>query len=154
MTIKKLTLLCFLAFSAVNVQASSGFPQKIRLCFSVTKNDTTIPFVAGFVSSDFFDMGSWTRPIYRNTMECVEHTYNHGPKNIYLRVRTANLVDVSRVIIIPDAACGMQPTNVGNATTPYIRATHANETWNYQLDPITIGGNLPAFQLSCEHTSA
>lgn len=133
--------------------APLGFADKqhIRYCFNVVGNVSSSVFLSGFKSSDIFDFGTFTRLI-SNGKECVEHIYKKGPKKIRFYINfTGHDTSYS---FIPDSACyRIARIAIGRMATSYVKTTHSNEAWDFNLIQMPPKNGKYAYRLICKRTS-
>lgn len=91
----------FLALSTCMISpAFASFKQEVKVNLNVENKQSYIYFTAHFESSDVFDAGQTSKDL-RNGSDSIQHTYKHGPKNLYLSL-TAHSGDVK---FVTDGSC-------------------------------------------------
>lgn len=152
---KKIALI-LLSLLAANAYAQEnelvGMKQHVQVCLGVNGDASAEGFKAGFVSSDILNRTRWTKYVVNGT-ECVDLTYNHGPKKIKVKLEDRN--NKGFIKVVPDGSCNyMQPQSSSKFESDYMATSKddATQIWNLVLlQAPPEDGYRYVYNMSCEH---
>lgn len=156
---RSLQLMMASILMAMTLMAHASNPQHVRVCLQVEGNTSEEKFQASFASTDFFDVPRKTIRV-ASGQSCVEHTYQHGPKNIRLGVQAVSKRGRTReVLLMPTSRCPYLHI-VANASHEYsgslqsnlIKTGQSEEVWTFTLSEAPpINGYEYVYDVNCRH---
>lgn len=155
MKVKRIVWLSLLFL--ISTGAIASIKQNVQVCLSVEGPDA---FAAAFKSSDIFDFGTDTGAV-TNGQRCVEHTYNHGPKNIKLYLYSKS--GYYDAVVILNESCSYMYYRNDDAVTfasDYQGTSSPSQRWYFSLTPHAAhdwnayAGKRQVYQLNCRQASA
>lgn len=127
---KKFFLLLY--FASYLQPCYATFPQTAELCLYVHDNHSGYGIEAGFRSNETFSFRKHTEQII-NGIQCIRHTYNHGPKKIMVQIISSHAYPSYNKINLDPTCNFMHARHPNIIESSYIESNAAVRKWYFEV---------------------